>query len=165
MGLQLKTVTGPQRDRLTATQPHSQLPFEHEAALLRAVVQVLLATARPWLQVAIEHGERARYRRGCQHIGDATGQVKRAPLVRAGDPVELAGLVQFVKVGGRDAELFADGCEVGHGRARHAPFDLRQKAHRTANTLSQLAQRQAFELAQVANQYCQAFDFFVHFHS
>ncbi|MNE43868.1 hypothetical protein D3C80_1380640 [compost metagenome] len=85
--------------------------------------------------------------------------------MRAGDPVELAGLVQLVKVGCRDAEFFADGCEVGHGRARYAAFDLGQKTHRTADTLRQLAQRQAFELAQVANQYCQAFDFFVHFHS
>ncbi|MNP07816.1 hypothetical protein D3C76_998590 [compost metagenome] len=84
--------------------------------------------------------------------------------MRASDPLELARLVQLVEIGRGDAELFADSREVGHGWAGYAPFDLGQKAHRTADALGQFAQCQALELAQVANQYGQAFDFFVHFH-
>ncbi|MNC49250.1 hypothetical protein D3C75_984150 [compost metagenome] len=117
MGLQLKTVIGVQRDRLSIAQPHRQFAFEHEATLLRAVVQVLLATAGPRLQMAVEHGKRARYGGRCQHIGDTTRQVQRATLVRAGHPVELTGFFQLVEVGCGYTELFTDGCEIGHGRA------------------------------------------------
>ena len=122
---QLKTVSGLQGDRLSVIpQPQRQLPLQDITALLGAVAQVPLTTASTGLQLAFEHGEGGRHTRRNQNVGNAVGEIQRAPLIRPGHPRQLLGFWQIVKIGGRHLEGFADRRQIRHGGARQTALVL-----------------------------------------